>query len=476
MAARVMGIYTTGNGIAIALLAGAGGRKCLHASWIPAFSQSGDSPLYPAEEIHKRVRTLSSDITCLFDEYYPIIPFSVHLPRMKPVQVYQALRIELESRGVTDLMRPVVGFCPSHPGRKGVKKTRLSGFGLVMESSNLQLLKQKHRAFGIVPDLISLPIFPLALTFIQQEGESPGWIYLIEGSLVMTALVRDREIQDLEIFYGGEAALSEHLESMLLETPGIKVYGFEVGGRPVSDDLSAVNFVAAGPSGEGGQNADLLIRNRYPLSYITLAILMARLPTLVGSLEFGGIHAIQTDRTTEKKTRKVVVSSLGLAMLILFGVGAIYGILGDMDHQIYREQKTAIRQAIQSILSNAPPIIGTAIITSKTKEFQRVGAHLAPMLTPSTMKLPSVILPILDRVKGVRVVRISSFPHSLDIVFASIRPQDLRRLKSRIEQAGEIEVEKLTPVTSQSIRSGDEFFYGLKVKSPSQQTGKGHAE
>lgn len=476
MAARVMGIYTSREGVAIALLSDPNGRKPIYSSWYPSFLQPDGTSLYPAEEIHKRVQALAPDTMCLFDEAFPIVPFPMTLPKMKPGQVYQALKIELESHSVTDVMDPVVGFCPGHDGKAGMKKSGVAGFGLALEDSDLQDLKQKHRPLGVMPDLITLPILPLAFALIHDVGEPHALLYLLDGSLVMMAGIRARKIEALEVFYGGEAALSGRLNEVLSENTEEKIYGFEAVGNPGGGSTPPVHFAEAAAPADGRQDAGLLVRDRHPISRVTLAVLLARLPSFLGSLEYGGVHAIETPHTEGKISRRGLGLALGLLALLLLGIGAAFGMMVAVDGKIYKEQKAAIRSAIKSVLPNAPPVAATALIESKIKKAQRLRTHLAPMLAPSTLALPMKGLPALDKIKGIRIVEISSTPDSLRVTFTSSRSIDVKKLKAGFKKSGVGEVKLIPSRNKLSRKSGGGWLYTVTVERSDHRKEISHAE
>ncbi len=447
MAARVMGAYTTEEGMALALLTGQKGGKVLQVSWFPAFRQPDRSPLYPAEEIHRRVQTLVPDVTCLFDDAFPVVPFPVSLPKMKMPQIYQALQLELDSRSVSDVMTPVVGFCPGRAEEKGGKRLGWEGFGLAMEEADLAELRRKYRPLGIAPDLVTLPIIPLALTFIREVADPNALIFLLHGALAMTARVRERTVRSLEVFFGGEAALTERIGAVIGSDPDAKIYGFEVEGKPTESVPSPPRFVEARTSGSSPSAADSRVRDRQRISPVTLAMLLASLPFLTGSFETGGIRVAETVAADAKRSRKMVGLILGLVALILLGVGAVLGVRADLDYRIYETQKATIRRVLKSVLRKVPPLAGTAVIESKILEYQRLRARLAPMLTPSALKLPAKVLPVLDRIGGITVDSLSSSPDRLKVTFRAAHSIDVGKLKARLEKAGigRVEIALLPP-------------------------------
>ncbi len=473
MAARVMGIYTSEKGIALVVITGPDGKKLLHASWHPAFSQPDGSILYPAEEIHKQVQALSPDSICLFDTEFPIIPFPMTLPKMKSREITQALKMELESRNVTDLMDPVVGFCLGTEGKAGGRRANLKGFGLAAERSDLRALRQKYRPLGVEPDLLSLPIYALALAFIHETAEADAVLFLADGALAMTARTRAREIQSLEVFYGGEEALSERIGALLPDNPGQKLYGFEIVPRDTRSPFP--RFQETSLPGEGPQDVKRLIQRRQPVSPIALAASLARLPFLLGSPDLGGVHAAETTPKVEKESRKMMGLAAGLVALVLIGIGAVFGVLAGMDTHIYKTQQSAIHRAVASVLRHAPPLAGVEVIESKILEYGRLRKHLTPMLSPSTLRLPARSLPVLERVGGLRMTDISSYPDHVKILFIASRSLDTKRLKANLKKAGakDVAIKSLKPV---SAKANQAMTYVLTIGTPLLPEGTPRAE
>ena len=472
MAARVMGIYTSPEGMAMAFLSGAKGRSRPLTAWFPSFEQPDGTRLYPAEEIHKWVKDLEPDVTPVFDAADPVIPFCLTLPTMRPEQVYQALRIELESRSVMDLMDPAVGFCPGSGGGKKRGSARSSGVGLAMERSELKALEQRYRPFGIMPDLVTLPILPLLLAFLRERGETPALIFLLEGPLVMIGILRGQQIDALEVFYGGKAALADRVSEWLAEMPDLSLYGFEAMDRASSRGKTDLHFSKLEFPDDERRDGNQVAQMGRPLSRITLATLLARLPSLVGSFEYGGIHLRETAGASEGWTRRNVGLALALLAFWLIGLGGALGIMAGMDRNIYRRQRAAIRQTIRSIFPHAPPVGGTAIIEARKREYARLYSHIKPMMAASTLALPMKGLPFLDTWGGLRILSMTSYPDRLKVVLTADSPIDTKRLGAAMARQVGLRVKWL----SQGKRAGSGRVYTLLMTNPGRKTGEQHAK
>ena|GEM_PF-1944433 len=476
MAARVMGNYTSGEGIAVAVLTGGGVKKPLHTSWHPSLSQPDGTHLYPAEELQKLIQSLQPDTTILFDVDYPVAPLSsITLPRLRPQQVYQALKIELESRTVTEVMDPVAGFCPGYVKTKEIKKSGLVGFGLAIEASDLRGLRQKHRSLGMIPDLVTLPIIPLTFTFIREVKEDNALLYLIDGPVVMMAVIGEKRIKNIEVFYGGEEGLIERLSGILPGNPELKVYGFEAGGGHEPTTAPSVASAALFTPLEGGQEPRLLAQLRRHISRITLAILLARLPSLIGSIEYGGIHAADI-RSEEQKAHWGLQYAAGLLILSLLGIGTAAGVMGHLDRRIYQDQRRAMKRVIKSVLPNAPPVAATTLIEAKLRQAGRLRGHLSPMLTHSTLELPASVLPILDKIGRVRVLEVSALPDSLKVIFESSRPLDAGEVELELGKVvgGNIELMQRKERSAHLHSRG--LIYTLNVVKPARSNGVARVE
>jgi hypothetical protein len=466
-----MGIYTTREGIAVATCSG---DKCHHVSWHPAFVQPDGSYLYPAEELHRLVTAESPDTTVLFDVGISIAPLSVTLPKLKPQQVFQALKIELASRSIDEVLAPAIGFCPGQLPGVETKRAGLSGFALAMASEALQALKGKHRPLGITPSLVTLPIFPLVFALAREREVGPSLVFLTEGKLVMVATVRDTVIEELEVFFGDEAALAERLQRHLSEFPQAMVYGFEAvasrGTRSSSPDWGSL-FQPL----EEGQNPELLVRKRRSISRETLAILLARLPLMLGTLEYGGIRAEDTARKgTEHHVVAIYVSAL--IVFILLGIGGVLGVKSWVDRSIYKSQKRAMRRLVKSVLPNAPPVATLSLVKSKIERVERQRRHLIPFLKPSTLKIPSQVLSVLDRVGKLEVSELSSTGDSLKLVFESpsaVDPQSMEE-KLRKNVKGDVRVSLLKGRPAHIFPTG--MVYSLVIERPEMKGEKTHAQ
>lgn len=474
MAARIMGVYTSREGIAVAVLAGGNVSKVLHSSWHPSFSQPDGTRLYPAEELHKLISSLSPDTTILFDEDFPVSPLPIDLPRLRPQQLYRALKIELDSRSVTDVMEPAVGFCPGQVVKKRGRGADLRGFGLVIEASDLQDIKQKHRSLGITPDLVTLPIFPLAYTFIREVSEDRALLYLINGSFVTMALIRNRVVKNLNVFYGDNESLSDRVARVLSDDPGTRVYGLEVGGANYQDTPSKINAENLFIPLDIGHDPRISIGQTQIISRKTVAMLLARIPSLIGSFEYGGIRTkgVSTD---EIKTHFGLQYVFGLILFLLLGTGVAIGVMGRIDHQIYRNQRQAIQRIVKSALPNAPPVAATVLIKSKMREVEHLRSHLVPMLGPSTLALPAKLFPLLDKMEGIRILEVSSMPDILKVKIKSLRPIDIKGMKAALDK----EVRGFIEFVPQQKKRNQEQkgeIYTLSIRRPDSKRGGSYAE
>ncbi len=469
MAARVMGIYTVPEGMALAILPGGREKRRSRTAWFPSFEQPDGTRLYPAEEIHKWIKDLDPDVTCAFDTAYPVIPLTLTLPKMRPEQVYQALRIELESRSVMDLMDPAVGFCPGEGGGKRQRSAGTSGVGLALERSDLKEMEQRYRPFGITPDLVTLPILSLILAFLREDGADPALLFLLEGPLVMLGVVRDRRIHALEVFYGGEAALADRLGEWLAEMPDLSLYGFEAVDWSSRKGEPELRFSKMDLSDGEMSDREQVARMRRPLSRETLAVLLAHLPSLVGNFEYGGVHSRERSGDSGGWTRKRAGLALGLMALLLLGIGGAFGILAGGDRWIYRQQRAAVRRTLRSVFPHVPPVGGTAIIEARKREYARLRSHIKPMLTPSTLALPMKGLPFLDTWGGLRILSLASFPDHLKVVVSASRPIDTKKLGAAMARQVGLHVEWVSKEDRAVSKAGQSGVYTLLITNPKHQ-------
>jgi len=466
MAARIMGIYTTPEGVAVSLLSGVKGEKVRHVSWHPSFLQPDGSRLYPAEELHKLVHSLTPDTTVLFDVDSPVIPLPVSLPKLKSSQVFQALKIEFASRSIDEMMDPMVGFCPGTPGATKRKRTSgLSGFGLVMASDALRELEAKHRPLGISPSLVSLPIFPLAFSYLGLRRGGPALIYLIEGSLIMLAIVRDEGIEGLEVFYGEEAALTDRLGRHLTGHPATKIYGFKVRGgkEPHVEPLNSLNalFVPIDTDQEIGR----VIQQSQPISRQTLAVLLAHLPFQVGASGFGGVP-VEVPAAKASRMDKGLLFAGALLVLLFLGAGAVAGLMARADRQIYRAQKRAITRLVKEVVPHAPPLAALTVVEAQMEKVKRLRRHLSPMLGASTLTLPAEVLPALDKTGRVHILELSVSQGIFEAVFESAKPVETEKLKQRLaDKTGmEAEVALAQKGSASETSAGNVYRISLKAR------------
>ena len=97
------------------------------------------------------------------------------------------------------------------------------------------------------------------------------------------------------------------------------------------------------------------------------------------------------------------------------------------------------------------------------------------MLSSSTLRLPVRDLPALERVGGIRVTDISSFPDHMKVLFVASRPLDTKRLKVSLRKAGakDIEIKSLKPV---SAKAPQVMTYVLTIGTPLSTEGMPRAE
>jgi len=471
MAARVMGIYANREGIAVAV---SSGNKSLHSSWHPAFVQPDGTYLYPAEEIHRLTSSLSPDATVLYDADTSVIPLSVSLPRLKPQQLFQALKIELSSRGIDEIISPAVGFCPARGARSGGKKVGISGFALVMDSDILQELEGKYRPLGIVPSIVTLPILPLAFAFLRQKSEETAVLFLIEGALSMVAVVHEGEVKRLEVFIGDGTTLIGRLRGQLSEFPNAVLYGFRAltsrkGQHPAPEWKSLFQPL------ETGENLERAIQESQSLSREDLALLLAQLPTFIGTLEYGGVRA-KVPQGEPKESHKMIVYASAWLILVLLGVGFIFGIKGWTDRKIYESQKRTMTQLVKSVLPNAPPVASLSLIQSQFKKVERQRTHLSAFLEPTALTLPVEVLPALDGMGELGLREISGTSDMLRIIFESKKPLDPKKFRGGLRKTvkGTIEVAEVKGSLPRIFSKGK--VYSVVVKRPEKKGEGSRAE
>jgi len=440
MAARVMGIYATREGIAVAV---SSGNKPLHSSWHPAFVQPDGTYLYPAEEIHRLTSSLSPDATVLYDADASVIPLSVSLPRLKPQQLFQALKIELSSRGIDEILSPAVGFCPARGTRTGGKKAGISGFALVMDSDILQEIEGKYRPLGVVPSIITIPILPLAFAFLREKGEETAILFLTEGDLSMIAVAHEGEVKRLEVFIGDGPTLVERLRSQFSEFPDAALYGFRAqtsgrGRHPVPEQKLLFRPI------EAGENLDRAVQEGRPLSREDLALLLARLPNYIGTLEYGGVRT-KVPQGEPRESPKLIAYASAWLVLVLIGVGSLFGVKGWTDRKIYESQKRIMTRLVKSVLPNAPPVVSLSLIQSQFKKVERQRKHLSVFLEPTVLTLPAEVLPALDRMGEWGLREVSGTKDTLRIVLESKNPFDPKRFRERLGKAvkGTVEIAEM---------------------------------
>ena len=459
MAARVMGVYTSKEGIAVAVCLG---KRVTHVSWHPSFTQPDGTSLYPAEEIHRIVTSQTPDGTVAFDTETPVAALPVALPRLRPRQVFQALEIELASRSIDELLSPVVGFCPGMAGRHRGQKGGHAGFALAVSADDLKDLRGRYRPFGIAPTLLTLPIFPLMFAFMQEVGKDPALLFLVEGEIFMVGVVREGRLHDLEIFYGDESVLEERLQRHLSRVPDLAVYGFEAVSPRGDPSPRLPSWTDLFRPLESGQDAQGLIQRRRSLSRDVLAILLSQLPAWLGTAVYGGVR-LDGVSGREKAGFGALGYAAALLVLLLLGAGAVLATWCRADRQIAQSQKKAMSRLVKTVLPHAPPVATTELVKSQLLKVKRIRKHLAPFLAPSALRVPILVLPILDEKGGIEVREIDARAGGTTIVFESAAPIDVKPFEERLEKA--LEGGKITigRAGAQSGNSGKPI-YTLEVE------------
>ncbi len=465
MAARVMGVYASREGMAVAVCSG---DKIHHVSWHPSFVQPDGSRLYPAEELHALVASQSPDSTVVYDVDAPVASLPITLPRLKPNQALRALRIELASQSIDALLTPAVGFCPDQI-QKEKRRGSLSGFALTMPSEDLQRLIAQYRTLGISLGLVTLPIFPLAFAFMKENEKTPSLLFLVEGELIMIAVIQGDRLDGVEVFVGDDAALEERVRRHLDGTPGMPVYGFEAAapgaraGVPAWTEL--FRPLGTDPSGR------LLVGERLPLSRETLAVLLARFPGWLGTRTYGGIAALEPE--TKGGGLTPFAYAAALLVFLLLGAGAIVGTKCWIDRGIDRAQKRTMARLVKTVLPGAPPVASLSLVKSSFMRMKKVQKHLTPFLVPSSLDAVSKALPVLDEMGGVRVRGITAKANGLRVDFEVKHPLDPETLKKTFSKRfakAKVELARAEGRAARLVPEGR--VYSLSIE---QGPGKGEA-
>ncbi len=445
MAIRVMGVYASHEGVAVTL---SSGGKLRHHSWHSSYIQPDGTPLYPAEEIHKLVTSLAPDEVVLYETSIAIAPLKISLPRLKPKQLFRAVELELSSRGIDEIFNPSVGFCPSNLSWKKERKKGLSGFALVADREDLEKLEERFRPLGIAPTLLTLPIFPLAFVFLRHRGRAPAVLFLLEGPLVMIALLRDGVLQDMEVFCGTKEMVCERIAAYRQENSEADVFGFEaVAPRGKASLLSMHDLFF--PL-EEGEDVERLVEKRQFLSREALAGYLSELYGMIGGGEFGGLRVKQGGLEEANNSKAAKIASLFLVMILLGG-GAVMGIQAWQKQKVYSLQKRAMRNLVKTVWPNAPSLVTMEMLTSRFRELTRDRRKLAPFMEPTLTERWSKYLLALDRVGKIRLVEVEEKRDIFRAVLEGEKTLQPQLIKKRLEEAGQGTV-KVTLVGNQHPR------------------------
>lgn len=469
-----MGVYTSEGGIAVALASGTGEGRVTHASWHPSLKREEDRVAYPAEEIFELKKGLSPDTIILYDTVCPLSPFFMALPRLKPRQVTQALMMELETRNVPLLVDPVPGFCLNRVSHGGARERGVAGFGLVADGGRYREALGKHRPLGIQPDFLTLPIIPLAFYAMKKVSHARCLLFLIDGPLIMIAGIAAEKIAFLEVLVGDEADLTERIETHLRDAPGSQdIFGFEIHApsKPRQGPGRGADVVFA-PLQPGATMLDR-VRKRSLLPPEAVAGILARLPFVTGSALYGGIR-VNPEADGAGKQRPWLRNAGIAAGLVLLGLGAILGIRAFNTRAAYLRQKRHVRQELKSVLPGLPSVASLSLLKSKLAEAKKVRGHLDAFFAPSTLTLSAKILPLLDKLKGVRILEIQTTPETIRVVFQSSKMVDEAGIKALIIKNGGMALDSFGKHEGKG--KGTHWLYTLKVKALQPGSGGNHAE
>jgi len=469
-----MGVYTSKAGIAVAAATGMGSGHVTQTSWHPSLKREEGRVVYPAEEIFDLKKNLTPDSTILYDTTCPLSPFFITLPRLKPGQVIQALMMELETRNVSLLMEPVPGFCLNCVYRNSGRDIGLAGFGLVADGNRIREVLARHRPLGIHPNVVTLPIIPLAFYSMEKITLQRYLLFLMSGSQIMIAGIETGKLSFLEVFYGNEGDLASRLETHLQGENGIQdIFGFEIHApskqRPATAWRTDVVFTPLPP----GETVYDRVCKRNGLSTEAVAGLLARLPWILGTSVYGGIH-VTTGHANAGEKRAWLRNTVIAAGLTVLGLSAMLGLRAFYTRSAYLQQKRHIKRELKTVLPGLPSVVSLSLLKSKLAEARKVRGHLDAFFAPSTLALPEKILPLLDNLEGARIVEIQAAPESITIIFECSAVLDAEKIKKSVMRpAGSVLAEFVKhKITEREKRR----LYTLKVAIPQPGAGKARAK